>query len=411
MNSRIFDLLSLAGALLIVVFIAFVMKPGMFDGGHEAGSDLPQMSGISDSKYTGTDTGNLSGQYSLEYLSKSDEKNMLAGIISGAMDYYDPVTRNFAVSYISDENTGPFTIAQACDIWGNSVNDWKYEYDKYGIWDVSSASNSINTGLAGDSNDYAVFLASLLKSAGGQARIKLAQSRQGEHTYAELYLGNGDDFKKPVINSEALLKLKSQFPFAFSKDPMGLNVFKYKYGIICPDGSGRAISPADDALSKEDMTKAGAGELYSTFYGADSGSSAASAGSSSSVKGSDGCWYYVKPFEQILYEPENYGDLCYQYPKLIEYLLLSPDTSVIEFQMMYLGFRYGGYNLYSEDVFTLRDIPYTCDIDSAGDKAYWLRLEMTGRYPGDSPYSDTGYSTVFYSDSSYKDVRSRTLYS
>ncbi|MDD4127461.1 MAG: hypothetical protein PHV39_07225 [Methanomicrobium sp.] len=367
MNSRIYDILSLLGAVLIVVIIAFVMKPGMFYGTSEEQAGVtyvqtPQYADYSESVAADL----LSDSYDAGIPTRDEEMWILASRISGAMDYYEPATRDFAVRYIPKDHSGEFTISQACDIWDGVKSDWTYEYDPYGIWDLSPASRTINTGLDGDQNDFAIFTASLLKSIGGQARIKLAQSPQaGEHTYAELYLGNSDDFNTKMINSTALEEFKSTYPGAFVNDPYGVNIFKYEFveqnGIDGKDG------------------------VISSY-----------------------------PLSSILTDPEKYTLICYEYPKLIEYLLVLPDTNVIDFQIMYLKFRYGGYTNpyvpYYSDVSTLRDISYSSEFEKNGDKTYWLKIDWFDRYPGDNYYVDSNSATVFYSDSSWDDIRFNSLY-
>lgn len=367
MNSHFYDILSLIGALIIVLIIAFVMKPGMFsDTSKEEGSAAltqnTQYADYADSAAAGI----LSDSYDSGTPSKDEEMWTLASRISGAMDYYEPATRNFAVRYIPEDHSGDFTISQACDIWDGVKGDWTYEYDPYGIWDLSPASRTINTGLNGDQNDFAIFTASLLKSVGGQARIKLAESPQaGEHTYAELYLGNSEDFNTKMINSTALEEFKSAYPGAFVNDPYGVNIFKYEFvDSVAYDGKDGVIS--------------------------------------------------VYPLSDILTDPDKYTFVCYEYPKLIEYILVLPDTNVIDFQIMYLKFRYGGYTNpyvpYYSDVSTLRDISYSSEFEKNGDKTYWLKMDWFDRYPGDNYYIDSNFATVFYSDSSWDDIRFNSLY-
>ncbi|MBP2133195.1 hypothetical protein J2128_001116 [Methanomicrobium sp. W14] len=422
MNSRYYDLLSLIGAVVIVVIIAFVMKPGFFtdssggqnvaQGTHNSGylDNESAFSPVSPVNYTVADL-----------YSKENRKWTLASRISSAMDYYEPTTRNFAAGYVSKENSGDFTIAQACDIWDNSVSDWTYEYQKYGIWDVTPASSSINKGLTGDSNDFAVLVASLIKAVGGQARIKLAQSQNGgDHAYAELYLGDTENYNTPMINTTALSMIKEAYPFAFSNDPYGINIFKYKYGAICQNNGVPSSKTLENLKRESELYGEDVGELYGNFLGMIFGDDENFFGNYTSEleisenktgnKNSDSCWYYVRPLELIMNNPDKYADICYQYPKLIEYLLMAPDTNEIEFQIMYIEMRYGDYNPGSTEVRTLRNIPYTSDIESDGDRGYWLRLEMSGNYPGDTGYVDSRYATVFYSDASWDDITYSTFY-
>lgn len=363
MNSRFYDILSLVGALLIVIVIAFVMNPAIVsEDTSEKGDLTKKLPSSSEDLFLSDETYVSSGRYSSES-SENNDMWVLASRISGAMDYYEPVTRDFALRLIPEEHSGDFSIAQACDLWDGAKKDWTYEYDSYGIWDVSPASRTINTGFVGDQNDFAVFVASLIKSTGGQSRIKLANSPQaGEHTYAELYLGNNEDFNKKIINSTAFSDFKSKYSGIFAKDPYGINIFKYKYVNI----------------------ESGGTSLLAQY-----------------------------PLKRILNEPEKYSSMCYEYPKMIEYILINQDMNVIDFQIMYLKFRYGGYtNPYvSEysDVSTLRDISYSSELEKNNDKSFWLKLDWFGSYPGDSYYNDLNYATVFYSDSSWNNIRFSSL--
>lgn len=271
------------------------------------------------------------------------------------MDYYLPATRNYAASYIPEEHSGVYSIEQAADAWDGSVADWNYLAGSGGLLDISPASRSINTGLSGDGADYAVFLASMIKAVGGEARIKSAKSSDGgEHIYTELYLGNSEDFATPVINPEKLNQSKANYSAIYAMDPSGLSIYKYRYGRLC---------------------------------------------------NGDTCYDFVNPLFDILNEPEKYGEVCYNYPKLIEYLLLFPDTNEVEFQALYLQVRYGDYDYLNNEVRDIRQIEYSYDLEENGDKTYWLGMELFGDYPGDLMSRDIGSATVYYSDGSYKTVK------
>ncbi|WOF15477.1 hypothetical protein F1737_01660 [Methanoplanus sp. FWC-SCC4] len=348
MNSRFLDILSLVAAVIVVVIIAVLMN------NPPAGDELKVNTSVD---VTDSPAVIVSENISLQkdFLTKEDQKWIIASRISKAMDYYEPDVRDFAARLIPKEHGGEYSIRQVSDIWDGVKEDWTYKADKGSIMDVSPASRTVHLGLGGDSNDFAVFMASMIKAVGGQARIKTVPRDDGScHVYAEISLGSSADLDKKIINSSALSELKSSYSFAFANDPMGLNVFKYKSGEICTGES---------------------------------------------------CWQYVEPFSMILNDPVKYSDICYENPKLIEYLLLAPYTNEIEFQAMYLKLRYGSYRKDSTRASVLRDIEYNYDYEDNGDKTYWLPLDWFGSYPGDGSNNAGGAFSVYYSDGSWNDQR------
>lgn len=356
MDPRTLDIAAFLAALCIVIAIAFLVNPPAGGDGEEsdAGDAVSGVSGDSSSG-DGVSTG-LSVQYRLpSYITKDEKKWLISRQISEGMDYFLPVTRDYAVGYIPGDHAGAYSIEQACDIWEGSVSDWTFAQESGGLLDISPASRSINTGLNGDEADYAVFLASMIKGAGGEARIKSAvDPDMGEFAYAELYLGNSDDFNENIISADKLNQFKSDYSAIFAKDPSGLTIFKYRHGRIC---SGNT------------------------------------------------CYDFIDPFMQILNDPDKYGEICYSYPKLIEYLLLFPDTNVIEFQTLYIQLRYGGYDDRYKETRDIRSIAYSYDLEDNGETTYWLGMDQSGAYPGDVGFRDTGSATVYYSDGSYKSIR------
>ncbi|MHC1624629.1 MAG: hypothetical protein ACXQS2_01315, partial [Methermicoccaceae archaeon] len=74
----------------------------------------------------------------------------IASSISEAMDYTNPTTRNYALSLIDKSSGGEYNVAQICDIWEATYNDWTYVNDPAGLEYFSKASETINNGLKGD---------------------------------------------------------------------------------------------------------------------------------------------------------------------------------------------------------------------------------------------------------------------
>ena len=107
-----------------------------------------------------------------------------------AMDYSNPTTRDFALMQIDSSHGGEYNIAQICDIWENVFKRWTYVNDPSGSEYFSPASRTINLGLKGDCDDFAIVIGSVMKSIGGSPRIMLAYDSESGHAYAEVYVSS-----------------------------------------------------------------------------------------------------------------------------------------------------------------------------------------------------------------------------
>ncbi|MCJ7442940.1 MAG: tetratricopeptide repeat protein [Methanotrichaceae archaeon] len=122
------------------------------------------------------------------------------------------VIRGLALS-LAAKCPGDQTIDQICEIYsflkyGNaSLKGWSYVTDPRGIDYFNSASNSVMAGSdagrvgAGDCDDFAVLMASMIESIGGATRIFLVKnSTRGGHAFTEVYLGPQNSQTNTVIN-------------------------------------------------------------------------------------------------------------------------------------------------------------------------------------------------------------------
>lgn len=116
-----------------------------------------------------------------------EERTAIA--ISRAMDSDNPVTRDFAVSRIPYSHGGLFNAAQVCDLWETVSSRWTYVEDPRGTDYFSPASSTITLGLKGDCDDYAIVVASMIESVGGESRIVSARNGTYAHAYPEVYIG------------------------------------------------------------------------------------------------------------------------------------------------------------------------------------------------------------------------------
>ncbi len=119
---------------------------------------------------------------------------------------------NDAQDIIVGISPGDHTIDQVCLIYATIKNSWVLTGDPRGIDYYRFANETLRQGRkvnrigAGDCDDFALLMASMVESIGGSTRVMLAYSPSGSHAYAEVYLGKmGSD---NVNKLKEWLKLK-----------------------------------------------------------------------------------------------------------------------------------------------------------------------------------------------------------
>ena len=121
---------------------------------------------------------------------------------------------------LAAEHSGDYTVDQVCEIYsylkyGNSTKKpWSYARDPRGVDYFNFASKSLSAGDdakcagAGDCDDFAILMSSLVESIGGTTRIILARNNStGGHAYAEVYIGQLSD---PNSQVEEIIKWLQQ---------------------------------------------------------------------------------------------------------------------------------------------------------------------------------------------------------
>ncbi|MFA4877602.1 MAG: transglutaminase family protein [Methanoregula sp.] len=117
--------------------------------------------------------------------------------IRDAMDSRNPVTRDYAVSLIPRPHGGPFNLAQICDLWDVVYSRWTYVDDPSSGDYYSPASRTITLGLKGDCDDFAIVVAAMIESVGGDTRVVYASNGTAGHAYPEVYIGTTkEEFEK-----------------------------------------------------------------------------------------------------------------------------------------------------------------------------------------------------------------------
>ena len=115
---------------------------------------------------------------------------------SEAMDYKTPITRDFAVKLIPKSHSGEYSIAQICDVWQYVNSRWTYVNDPNGFNYWSPASRTINLGLKGDCDDFAILITSLNTAIGGSSRTVIVPG----HAYPEVYIGNSKENVQKIVD-------------------------------------------------------------------------------------------------------------------------------------------------------------------------------------------------------------------
>lgn len=123
----------------------------------------------------------------------ASEGNLLedrtATAIHDAMDSRNPITRDFAVTLIPPAHGGMFRTSQLCDLWDAAESRWTYVEDPQGGDYFSPASRTIVIGLKGDCDDFAILVAALIESVGGNSRIVSVRNGTAGHAYPEVFIG------------------------------------------------------------------------------------------------------------------------------------------------------------------------------------------------------------------------------
>lgn len=122
--------------------------------------------------------------------------------ISNALNDNSSDVRQFAVN-IAGQYPGSYNINQVCAIYDEIMDKWNYVSDPYNNEYFATASESILNGFNGDCDDFAVLMASSVRSIGGNTRIGVGCNSRGCHAWAEVKiddnLGNNIEYIKSEI--------------------------------------------------------------------------------------------------------------------------------------------------------------------------------------------------------------------
>lgn len=112
-----------------------------------------------------------------------------AAQVMASIDPRSELTRNSAVRVAAGVD-GPFSVEQVAKIWSHVRARWRYVNDPRGAEYFARASETIENDYAGDCDDFAIVLTSMILAIGGEARIVMMDGPHGGHAYAEACLQN-----------------------------------------------------------------------------------------------------------------------------------------------------------------------------------------------------------------------------
>ncbi len=108
-----------------------------------------------------------------------------------ACNFNNGYLRNEAVK-IAGKSAGEFNLGQICDIFDYCYSNWKYVNDARADNYVEFASATLENGLNGDCDDFAVLVCSMIISVGGEARVLYAYGETSAHAFTEVNIGKTD---------------------------------------------------------------------------------------------------------------------------------------------------------------------------------------------------------------------------
>ena len=163
----------------------------------------------------------------------------------------DQIVENRAAYFISE--SGYTSIPQVCDIYENLTKKWIYkqgpETGDYGY--LKNASMILSLSYKGDCNEFAILMASMVKSISGATRIMFGRGPEKSHAWAEVYIGNINKDKESVKQICNWLKEKYDIKeINLDLDPSsGETWLNLDWGedwskpAVCPGGSPKFNAP------------------------------------------------------------------------------------------------------------------------------------------------------------------------
>ena len=120
------------------------------------------------------------------------ERNV--NLLEEACDFNHPRTKQFAnkLAKKAEVSSDRINIEQICEIYDYCRSKWSYISDPIGHEYLAKASETIESELTGDCDDFATLIAACILSIGGEARVTTAFGPEGGHAYTEVEVSHLD---------------------------------------------------------------------------------------------------------------------------------------------------------------------------------------------------------------------------
>ncbi len=120
--------------------------------------------------------------------------------IEDAITPLNPRVRAFALR-MAAIFPGEYNLGQVCSVWYYLKERWSYVSDPRGADYFAPASESIESNLSGDCDDFAILMASSIEAIGGSARIIVAYGKQGAHAYCEVFASRNPNTIRELVDN------------------------------------------------------------------------------------------------------------------------------------------------------------------------------------------------------------------
>lgn len=147
------------------------------------------------------------------------ERQPIYDNIKNAVQPRNPDVRLWALA-CAKESPGRYHLSQAEIIKAVTQTAWAYVSDPRGFEYFTPASESVRS-LAGDCDDFAILLASLIESIGGRTRIVIADGIEGDHAYVEVWIGSTEEQAQEQLKTLKRAEQYKDQQYLYRSDSLG----------------------------------------------------------------------------------------------------------------------------------------------------------------------------------------------
>ncbi len=167
-------------------------------------------------------------------------------ILNEKVDPYDIKVRKMA-AVSAKQYPGKYNIYQICSLFDDTKNNIQYISDPRGrdVWSPPCDTLEVE---AGDCDDYAILLASLVESIGGTSRIYLTDT----HAFTAVYIGDEENTENII---EAIGNYYGPVPVYYTTDEYGSWLMLDPTSNVYPGGLPGGTAPSGNGWTFIDTTQ------------------------------------------------------------------------------------------------------------------------------------------------------------